>query len=87
MLKSKDYYVNELLNIYKKSWSEYDKSILIDQCYELGFTTKKDIQKLQSKDKNEIINMILQMDKEDLNEKDLFSLQEEYNSFVNTVHY
>ena len=92
MLKNKDFYINELLNIYSAEWAQYDKDILIEQCYDLGYTTKKDILTLKKKTKEELVEMIVQMDKENLlNPKDrgqytLDELKSEYESFL-IAHY
>jgi hypothetical protein len=92
MLKNKEFYISKLLKIYSNEWAKYDKDILIEQCYDLGYTTKKDILVLKKKTKEELVRMIVEMDKENLlNPKDrkpytLDELKAEYESFL-IVHY
>lgn len=87
MIKRKEDYINEVLNFYKKEWMDTDKSLLIEQCYDLGFTTKKQITKLGLKSKEEIVEMLLKEDKKTLEDMTLEEVKEEYNSFSKTLLY
>lgn len=84
MLKTKEYYIAEILKVYRSEWEKYDKSLLIEQCYDLGYTTKRDIQKLELKSKEDLIDMLVKQDEIELNntkEWKLSDIIEEYNSF------
>lgn len=73
--------INKLLGFYRKEWESYDKSLLIEQCYDLNYKTKKDIAKLNKKTKDEIIELLIASDKANLDILSNQEIDEELKSF------
>lgn len=73
--------INKLLGFYQKEWESYDKALLIEQCYDLNYKTKKDIAKLNKKSKEEIIELLIFLDKSNLELLSNQEIEDELKSF------
>lgn len=82
MKNSREQNINKLLEFYKKEWMAYDKDLLIEQCYDLDFKTKKDIKRLNKKTKEEIVELLLAEDVNELFEKKDSEIEKELHQFL-----
>jgi len=73
--------INKLLGFYQKEWEGYDKALLIEQCYDLNYKTKKDIEQLNKKSKEDIIKLLICSDKSNLELLSNQELEDELKSF------
>ena len=73
--------INKLLGFYQKEWEGYDKALLIEQCYDLNYKTKKDIEQLNKKSKDDIIKLLICSDKSNLELLSNQELEDELKSF------